>query len=146
MDHVYKTRDYKVYNVAECLKEFADEILSKDLPKTLQDIQEKSKLSNDEFEKMKNEIQSIVVDYSENDYLAEVNSRLPHPFNYFSTEALELQTVKLIKDEKIKKKLDEKNHENRKRYCSKFVDWTKQEGRMVEPDLVPYTQALLTVR
>lgn len=145
MDHVYKARDYTVYNVKESLKSFSEEVLSEELPKNLAEIRQKSKLSDEDFEKMRTEIQSTVVDYREFDLNCEVNLELPEPFNLFSKDALELQTVKLITDEKIRKQLDE-NRENRQRYRSKFQDLTRVEEKMIDPDVVPYTQVVLTIR
>lgn len=142
MDYIYKTRDYQVFNVKQTTDKICEEVNSPELPSNIDEVKEKSSLSSERFDKMCQEINEIVVGLDQEFIPVNAKSEEKDPFKRLSDDALSLNVVKFIQDETIRKKLDEKHHENRKRY-------TKKPKMLDLPTINPeiaYNEVIITIR
>lgn len=148
MDHIYKTRDYKVYSVKKSAEELSSAVMLPELPKNIEDVYKRSRilLSTEDFQKMQEDIQNCCLNPIDFDFRAKVNPAEKSPFDKFSKEALSLNVVRFLKDEKVQKKIDEKHHENRRRYGMKIKETIWENSSTTISDVAPYKVAVITVR
>lgn len=93
MDHIYPTKDYKVYKVKDEIKKLKASVLASKMPS---DFNEISSVLGISLEKLK-EI-SLEVCSSYEDFGTDIPSNAPAPFSSFPEEALKLNVVQTIRE------------------------------------------------
>ena len=93
MDHIYPTKDYKVYKIKDEFNKLSSSVLHSGLPKDQDEI---TKTANVSDEKLRRTFLEVYKTYEEYGSIEASNG--PSPFSSFPKEALELNFVKAFQD------------------------------------------------
>lgn len=132
MDHIYPTKDYKVYKIKDEVEKLSKNVLSSGIPLSFDDIGASAGISQERLKEISWELCATYEDYGDVE-----PSNAEAPFSSFPAAALELNCVKVLREgvvfkepRRIKEKLPEKSDE-------------RQDG---EANLEPFKDCVVTVR
>lgn len=94
MDHIYPTKDYKVYKIKDEVEKLQNAVASTKIPSDFDDIASCVGISETDLKKISLELCSSFEDYGNN----EPSETAPSPFSSFPEEALELNCVKTLRE------------------------------------------------
>lgn len=93
MDHIYPTKDYKVFRIKDEVEKLSNSVAAQGPLTKLTDIAAKVGITDEKLNEISLELCKSYQDYGE-----EQPSDADHPFESFSTESLNLHCVKTLKD------------------------------------------------
>lgn len=136
MDHIYPTKDYKVYKIKDEVKKLSAVVMSSELPNSFEDVAKAVGVSEEKLKKTSLELCKYFEDYGtvRTDVNASVSA--PDPFKSFPEEALELNCVKALRDGNIVFKEKRLKDEMKK----------LPEKLNAEADLEAFKNSVITVR
>lgn len=93
MDHIYPTKDYKVYKIKTEVEKLSNNILSSEMPANFDAISRISEISTERLRMMSLDMCQLYEDYGNDEPSNEVS-----PFTSFPREALELHCVEALRE------------------------------------------------
>lgn len=136
MDHIYPTKDYKVYKIKDEVEKLSSNVLSSQMPNNFEEIGSAvTGMSQEKLKKISLEILSLYEDYGNDE-----PSNAPAPFSLFTKEALELNYVKVMREGNFLFK------EPRVKDMRKFKDKSDDLPRSSDADLEVFKDSVITVR
>jgi snRNA-activating protein complex subunit 3 len=132
MDHIYPTKDYRVYKIKDEIEKLSTSLQESKMPLSFEDISNVTGISHERLKQISLDLCATYEDYG-NDELSEAEA----PFTSFPEAALELNCVKAIREGNLVFK------EQRVKDVSKFVD---KSGGNSSRDLEVFKDSLITVR
>jgi snRNA-activating protein complex subunit 3 len=134
MDHIYPTKDYKVFKIRDEVEKLSNSVLSQGHFTSFNDIASKVGITDEKLKEI-----SLDLCNSYQDYGDEEPSEAEHPFESFSTTSLGLNCVKTLKE------LDFTFKESRARDQGRVND--KSDDVKIEPgDLEVLKHSIITLR
>lgn len=98
MDHIYPTKDYKVYKIKEEVAKLSEVVLKSDMPKCFEDVAKASQVSGEKLKRISFELCKSFEDYGSNEIEGMNSQTTTDPFNSFPEEAMDLNCVKLLRE------------------------------------------------
>lgn len=134
MDHIYPTKDYKVYKIKEEVEKLKTSIRESKMPKDFADIATKEGITSEKLKVATLELCGLYEDFGPDN-----PSNVEPPFETFPEEALQLNTVKALREGNLI------FVEPRAKETIKPPEKANEIG-LLPPDLKPYENAVITVR
>src|SRR5690349_10238236 len=134
MDHIYPTKDYKVYNIKDEVEKLKASVVASEMPLEFNEIATKVGIS---FEKLMET--SLDICSSFEDFGTDQPSDSSPPFSSFPSEALELNVVKTIREGNFVFK------EPRVKEVTKFPV-KSGENPLVQSNLKIFEESVVTIR
>lgn len=135
MDHIYPTKDYKVFKIKEEFEKLRTAVHSSGMPSSFDDIGKASGISEERLKKFSLDICKSYEDYGNVEL-----GNAPPPFSSFPKEALELNCVKTLREGNFVFK------EPKVKETSKNVDAQLKDQEVIEDDMEVFTESVVTVR
>ena len=133
MDHIYPTKDYKVYKIKDEVDKLKNAVTSSKMSKNFDEIASYAGISDENLKKISLELCSSFEDYGNE----KPSTTADYPFASFSEEALELNCVKTLREgnlffrePRVKDKLNDK----------------KEFKQSDNADLKAFQESVITVR
>lgn len=135
MDHIYPTKDYKVYKIKDEIAKLSTSVLSSGMPKNIEDIALKAETPQENLKKFSIELFQSCEDYGEAESVESASDLVLQ----FTEEALELNCVKMLRE------LNCSFKENRVNDIGRFI---KKDPEIIEcqKNLVAFTDSVITLR
>lgn len=134
MDHIYPTKDYKVYNIKDEIEKLSINVLSSKMPANFGQISELTKLSTEKLRTLSIEMCKLYEDYGDVEPCKEEG-----PLSSFPLEALELNCVEALRECNFKFK------EPRVREVQQLQDKPEKQSS-IEESLQPFKDSVVTLR
>lgn len=133
MDHIYPTKDYKLYKIKDEVEKLSDSILTSEMPTSFYEISSTIGVSQEKLSKL-----SVEICKSYEDYGDETSDNAPRPFSSFPKAALELNCVNSLREGDFTFK------EPRVKNVVQYRD--KTEDKQTFADVDEFRDSVITVR
>lgn len=137
MDHIYPTKDYKVYKIKDEVDKLSQNVLSSEIPLGFDDIPSVAGVSAERFKQISLDICSVYEDYGDVE-----PSHDAFPFSAFPKDALELNYVRTLKEGGLTFKEPRVKDNNMRDKSEEKTD----ESSNADADMEIFKDSVITVR